>query len=454
VAEHAALLAVLAVGAVLRLAVLVTYPSGLFFSDSWAYLDTAWRNFPVGIAPDRPVGYPLFLHLFGWGHNLGLVFGLQQLAGLGLAAGACFLLVRLGVRKAIAVAVAALICLDGYAIALAQSVMAEPVAVVLTFASFALLVLSDRPRDLAFSGLLLAASVCVRSAVLFAAPVWVAYLVLRTRPSAKSVIASVAALVLPLLLYAGAMDVKYGSFELNASEGWFLYGRVGPIADCAGQSVPASERFLCTDSVQRPDRSADFYIFNPASPPNRHFGSIGPLMERSRVSAANTTLWSFSKRMIVDHPGAYARLAGGDFLRYFEPGVPSHNPASDTVLRLPSDPQPPPTGALRAVQLRTLPHYQPSAGPLAPALSRYARVIHTPRWLLALAALVSLAALPLARGARRRLLPEAWLFSGAALAMLVGSALDAEFVLRYLVPTSPLLLCGGALALEAILQRE
>src|SRR3954466_281496 len=162
VAEHAALLAVLAVGAVLRLAVLVTYPSGLFFSDSWAYLDTAWRNFPVGIAPDRPVGYPLFLHLFGWGHNLGLVFGLQQLAGLGLAAGACFLLVRLGVRKAIAVAVAALICLDGYAIALAQSVMAEPVAVVLTFASFALLVLSDRRRDLAFSGLLLAASVCVR----------------------------------------------------------------------------------------------------------------------------------------------------------------------------------------------------------------------------------------------------------------------------------------------------
>ena len=39
-----------------------------------------------------------------------------------------------------------------------------------------------------------------------------------------------------------------------------------------------------------------------------------------------------------------------------------------------------------------------------------------------------------------------FLLSGAALAMLLGTAATSEFVLRYLIPVVPLLVCGGAAA--------
>ncbi len=369
VSEHAVLLAVLAAGTIVRLGVLITYPSGLFYSDSWSYLDVAWKHFPTAVAPDRPAGYPFFLHLFAIGHQLDFVFVLQQLGGVALAAGAAFVLLRLGVSKWLAVVVAAVTCLDGNAMALAQNVMAEPVSLVLTFASCALLALSTRPRNLVLSALLLAASVCTRSVVIFAVPAWIAYLLIRRRPRPKAIAAAVAALVLPLVLYASAVDVKFGSFGLNAADGWFLYGRVAPIARCSGLSVPADQRFLCTDSVERPDRWSSFYIYNPASPANLRFGSNGPFMNRDRVAGTNALLLSFSRRMIVDHPGAYAKLAGDDFLRYFEPGVGSHDKSSDSVLRLPARAEPLPTAGDRALQRQVLPGYEPRAGSLAPALS-------------------------------------------------------------------------------------
>jgi hypothetical protein len=41
---------------------------------------------------------------------------------------------------------------------------------------------------------------------------------------------------------------------------------------------------------------------------------------------------------------------------------------------------------------------------------------------------------------------ETFLLTGAALAMLLGSAATSEFVLRYLIPVVPLLVCGGVAA--------
>jgi hypothetical protein len=39
-----------------------------------------------------------------------------------------------------------------------------------------------------------------------------------------------------------------------------------------------------------------------------------------------------------------------------------------------------------------------------------------------------------------------FLLGGAALAMLLGTAATSEFVLRYLIPVVPLLVCGGMAA--------
>ena len=82
----------------------------------------------------------------------------------------------------------------------------------------------------------------------------------------------------------------------------------------------------------------------------------------------------------------------------------------------------------------------------------YHRAVHTPRPVMGVLALAAVAALLVSGVAallRRTPLPrrrEVFLLSGAALAMLLGTAATSEFVLRYLIPVVPLLVCGGAAA--------
>jgi hypothetical protein len=87
----------------------------------------------------------------------------------------------------------------------------------------------------------------------------------------------------------------------------------------------------------------------------------------------------------------------------------------------------------------------------------YHEVVHTPRPLMGGLALAAVAALVAAAGAallgrrplsRRR---EVFLLSGAALAMLLGTAATSDFVLRYLIPVVPLLVCGGVAACADLL---
>jgi CHASE2 domain-containing sensor protein len=81
----------------------------------------------------------------------------------------------------------------------------------------------------------------------------------------------------------------------------------------------------------------------------------------------------------------------------------------------------------------------------------YQAWFHTPRWLMGAFSVAALVELLLSLGSggriplrRRR---EAFLLAGAALAMLLGSAATSEFVVRYLIPVVPLLVCGGAAAI-------
>lgn len=452
-ARHRTLSILLALGALLRLAALVTYPSGLFFSDSWEYVLLAWERFPVQLGPDRPSGYPLALRILGFGHHILPILVAQNLAGLAIAVLVYALLLRFGVARALALAAAAILIFDGYALALEQHVMPETLFTLVLLGSLAILAGASRARWLALSGLLLAAAVSMRTVGVFAVPVWLVFLVWRRRWSLAT-LAGALALAVPLLLYVGAVDAKFGTFDLVPADGWFLYGRVGPIATCRGLKLSASERPLCTEAVQRPDRWADFYVFDRESPLNRLFDSEGPYFASSaQLRASNSLAQRFSLAVIRQRPGRYARLVLDDFLRFFEPGTPSHYSYSDTVLRLPAHRQRQPTGSALAAQRRVLPAYKPRAGPLAPALSDYVEVVHTPRWLLAattLLALIALLAAAVRREQRRWRVAETLLFGGCGLAMLLGSALTDEFVLRYLLPVEPLLLLAGALPLASL----
>ena len=80
--------------------------------------------------------------------------------------------------------------------------------------------------------------------------------------------------------------------------------------------------------------------------------------------------------------------------------------------------------------------------------------LHTPRWLMAIFAVCALAATVMAVARRGRTntgnTAEAAFLVGAGLLILLGSAATSGFVLRYLIPEVPLLVCGGVLAIHEL----
>jgi hypothetical protein len=233
---------------------------------------------------------------------------------------------------------------------------------------------------------------------------------------------------------------------MTVSEGWFLYGRVGAIADCRG-GVPAATRRLCVGRADRRPESPSYYVWNESSPARRVFGD--EMTDRS-----NALLRDFAVATIEHHPGPYARLVESDFLRFFRPdggGIGSIDP-----LVLPTRHSPEwHSGYAEETRKAYFPSYKgrqihwPAA-----ALRDYRDWLHTQRWLMAAFAIAALGVL-LGGIARplRRLLPrrrEVFLLGGTALALLLGPVATVEFWLRFLIPAVPLLVCGGAIALEDI----
>ena len=82
-ARHWAIALVLVLAATVRVVAAIAYRPAIFFGDSWAYLDLAYRGDPVGFAPDRPSGYPLLIDLLSVaGRSLAAITTAQHLAGL------------------------------------------------------------------------------------------------------------------------------------------------------------------------------------------------------------------------------------------------------------------------------------------------------------------------------------------------------------------------------------
>ena len=198
--RHWPLAAVLLIASVVRIGVAIAYWPAVFFGDSWAYLNLAYEG---GFAPDRPSGYPQVLHLLSvFGRDLGTITIAQHLAGLFTGVLVYALMLRLRLPRWLATIGAALVLLDAYAIALEQQILAEAFFTLALIASFFLVVGRDRgPVSLAAGGLLLALAATMRTAALFAVPVWLVY-VLWSQRALRLAAPAVAALVIPLLAYS------------------------------------------------------------------------------------------------------------------------------------------------------------------------------------------------------------------------------------------------------------
>ena len=433
------LVVLLTVAATIRLAVAIAYDPALFHADSWGYLGAAVQFEPPRA---RPFGYPVLLSLFVEPHpHLTLITTAQHLLGLVVGAVVYWYLDRRGVPRWLALMATALVVLDGYAITIEQYVMPEAFFTTALVGSLVLLTESRGATGLVLSGLLLGAAGTIRTAALFMVPCWILYLLVVRRGWRVSAAAIVAA-ALPVIALGLANRHEYGNFSMNASSGWFAYGRIGEIAACGKIDYRPADRGLC--SQQAPDeshRDVTFYIWNEESPARRRFGSpwVGDLDESNRV------LGSFARHVIRQRPGAYAQMVAADFGRYFDPNGPDNG-----APRLPTHPDP----GSDPRRFVLVPDYEARQSFPDDAARWYAERIKT--WGPVMGLLVVIAFGAVISMFRRGALPpgrrsEIMLFSGSGLAMLLGSSATADFSIRYLVPSVPLLVIGGTLGLAYLL---
>jgi hypothetical protein len=257
----------------------------------------------------------------------------------------------------------------------------------------------------------------------------------------------------PVFFYASAHSVSGGGFGLTETQGWFLYGRVGEIADCSHFEPTAAQRPLCNDEPPPgKGRNVRWYLWDRTSPANRMFGYVTSLRPE-QVKRSDELLGDFAMKAIRARPGAYADLVATDFVRFFRPGeMTRFGDDSDDPITFPARTRPGTYQAEKAERffaVGSAPEVRAPSG----FLREYQRVLHTPRWLLGVLALAGLAVLLLGLSRRLRpLLPrrlEVMLLIGAPLLMLLGTAATASSLARYLVPLVPLFVCGGvAVALD------
>jgi hypothetical protein len=453
--RHEGLLLVVILAVALRVGVEIAYRPALFFSDSWRYLSMAFSGLPVGITPSRPSGYPLLLRLLTFsGRDVLLVTVVQHVAGLLVGVLVYTLLLRLGLRRVIATAAAAVVLLDSYAMALEQFIMAEAFFTLLVVSAIVLtIVRRTSPRAVMVAGALLAGACTLRTAALFVIPVWLLYLLWRARDR-RWVLWGVGGLLLPLLVYAAWAWRTEGSFNVDQAEGWFLYGRIAQIADCRGANVPAPTRSLCyVPAAWRRAFPPGFWVWGADAPavklfggtPDSHTGKPGG---GAIVARDNRVLEGFAIAIILSHPVAYATVVGSDFLRFFVPDGSPYSDADGVTVRFPSSPLT--DWVWPGPRNRYVPGYVPRLYWPASLLARYQSVFHASRLLVGALTIVALSALlaPILTVGRvivgRR--AEIFLLTGSGVVMLLASAALVGFVLRYLVPTVPLLISGGLVA--------
>ena len=397
----------------------------------------------------RPAGYSFLIDLVP-GRDIRLVTALQHLAGLGIGTLVYALLVRFDAPRWLAVAAAALILFDARLLALEHYVLTETTFALLLLGGAALALWDrDKPWLLAAGGVAIGLTPSIRTTGLFAVAVFLAFVLLRGGGARRIAIGCVAVL-LPVAGYVAYHEAETGRLGFTRAEGWFLYGRAAQLGPCGDADVPADSRPLCRPGeIDNEGLGDPFFLFYPESPAIQELG----LAAFQTDERANRIVRGYATAVIRDRPLEYLGLVAGDVGRYFVPGIESPAGDEDTV-RLYADadnrwhnPE---------VEQEVLPDLALSFHWPGRALVEYSHVARLPRPLLGVLALLALLALALAIPRRTRAAmrhrDEVLLLSGTGIAVLVGSTLASDMVVRYLVPLGPLLVTGGVLAARDLIE--
>lgn len=449
VAGHRLFAGLLAAAAVLRVVVQLAYRPALFFyGDSFAYLANASRLQPEAI---RPAGYPGFLRVVLWIHDLAVVPAVQHVLGLLTATLVYALVRRLGIGPVGASIAAAPVLFDAYQLNIEQHVLSETLFTLLVAAGLAVLLWRSRPSfgACAGAGVLLAAAALTRSVGLpLIAPALV-FALMRGGPLRTLLL--LVAFALPLVGYAAWYStVPHGSFALTDRDGYFLYGRVADFASCSGMRIsPAERRVLCDPRPPADRPSPNYYVWHEWT--RKRYPGFPRLPERR-----NAVLESFALGVIHRQPLAYARTVLGDMEHYAAFG---HTTGRDdepvSEWQFPDRRLIPRKLARIRAETATWGGSLGGSPSLQRALHAYQRVVYTPGPLLLVAVLLALAgaALRTAAGTARRVRAEMLTLAAAGVLIPLTAAMTSMFDYRYLLPSLPLLPAAGVVGASLLATR-
>jgi hypothetical protein len=333
--EHKLFTGALAVGAVLRLLVMLGYPGALWFSgDSYVYVGAALRPQPNA---SKSTGYSFFLRLLLPFHSFTLVTCLQHLMGLLIAVMIYALLRRGGVSKTWSAIATLPQLLDGYIIEDEHLIMAETVFTFLLM--IALLLLLWRPRTrwwtAVVAGTLVGAAAVVRTEGTIMLAVLPLFLLLRgwswkTLRGWGIAIAFALGTLVPYGAYAGWFHAEYPNsgtpiYSPTMSEGFYLWGRVSSFANCAVIKPTGDEAVVCpTQPIVDRDPPGDYIWHAPYvhqdmngictvtvtdGKTSKNCGPVSP--------AGDKVLTDFAVKAILAQPLDYAKTVVKDVLLSF-----------------------------------------------------------------------------------------------------------------------------------------
>ena len=446
--DHRTFLIALAVGAVVRVLVVVAFPPGFVLSDGPTYLGLVDDLYP---RTDRTVGYGVFLDALTFvSRSVWLITAVQHVLGL-LTGVLLYALLR---RWAVPAGLATLACLpvlfDSMQLALEHSPLSDVVFDLLVVAGIAALAWHRTPRfsTVVLGGLLLGLAVCVRVvgeplvvvAILFclwAATTW--------RARVLTAVVVTVSFAVPVTAYAAWYHAEWGTYALSESAGRALYMRTTGFVDCTAFTMPSYERPLCPAEPLGSRLDPTDYGWHT---PDATHGLVLP-----PGVTTDQAMGDFGKRAIRAQPGAYARIVARDFMLGFT--VPRMDRYEyDTAWKWRLD-----TYVLLEPTQRSQDAYAAHGGdqpevrqPLAGWLGWYGWTVYAWGPMLFLLTLLALVGLAAGRGGRAATVtrpgtrPLIFLLTATGVGLMAAPAVTAEFVWRYQLPFVVLIPAAAVLA--------
>jgi hypothetical protein len=465
-ARHRLFSIAFALGAVLRLITMLGFPPAIWFGgDSVSYVNSGLHWWP-GVS--RESGYGVMLGLLRPFGSFFVVTTVQHLMGLAMSV-LIYALLRHRYRlPAWGATLAALpVLLDVYVIQLEQEILADSAFTFLCVAAVTLVLWwPDRERpgwSLPAAAALLGIASAFWPVGLPLLIVLLVFMIIR-RFGWRSLVATAVGGAIPLALYLGWYDVRYHQLAFNQSNGIFLWSRTMTFADCAVIKPPADLRPLCPAGPPSARPAAPFYIWESNSPLLKVGTGGTNKFSRSRNSLAE----KFAIKAIEAQPLSYAGVVAHGWLLTFawdRPNVPSAAMASRYQFTNATQTQNALSGtssaataagvaALHKVQKQYTGGHTADTRqvqPFADIMIGYQRIMYMRGTMLGLLMLIGLGGIVAAwrRDGFRKL--RGWGGPGlfpwlTALTMEVVPPLTADFSLRYVVPTIPVICLTAALA--------